>query len=106
MTKIRRGSSLTTFVWWNQPKLKRGEKVKVSKSTVELQAARVKRIPKVGDNVVVTWYFTQGPCRKITGTLLRVYAIKVFHQSVNVAEVDSNGSVLRVDLERVSKGKS
>ena len=104
MTKIRRGSNLTTFVWWNQPKLKPGDKVKVSSSTTSLQTAR-KNAPNVGDRVVVTWYFTQGPCRKISGTLLRVYAIRVFHDSVKVAVVDANGSTMRVDLERVSRGK-
>lgn len=105
MTKIRRGSSLTTFVYWNQPKLKRGEKVKVSASTLNLAKARVRKVPKVGDTVVATWYFTQGPCRKRKGLLIRVYTHRVYREDIKVAVIDFDGERLKVEFSRVSKGK-
>ena len=105
MTKIRRGSKLSTFVWWNQPKLKPGDKVKVSTSTVNLAKARVRKVPQVGDTVVATWYFTQGPCLKRKGHLLGVYAYRVACGVISVAIIDFGNETKRVEFSRVSKGK-
>ena len=105
MTKIRPGSSHTTFVYWNQPKLKPGDKVKVSTSTVGLKAARKRRVPVIGDRVTITWYFTQGPCRKVVGVLIGSYAYTAYNDTVIVAIVQTADGIMRVDSERVSRGK-
>lgn len=104
MTKIRRGSNLSTFVWWNQPKLKPGDKVKVSKSTQGLEEAR-KNAPVVGQAVVIAWYYTQGPMRRVVGVLKRVYAVRVWCGVVHVAVVQVGDVTHKVDLQRVSKAQ-
>ena len=105
MAKIRQGSKLTTFVWWNQPKLKPGEQVKVSSSTLNLAKVRSDNKPQKGDTVIVAWYFMHGPCRKRKGVLLGVYAYAVACGTIDVGIVDFGEQVMRVDLSRVSKAK-
>ena len=77
----------------------------MSTSTVGLKAARKRRVPIIGDRVTITWYFTQGPCRKVAGVLIGLYGYTAYNDTVIVAIVQTADGIVRVDSERVSKGK-